>query len=445
MGKFSFSDTFVYNENTSTVFASCDSCKLDTDKYLIFFVDNSDTYKAKARVAEKISTGATDEIVYGDVVEIEAGESSSVSCCQLDTDKALLAWTDWTDSKKCKAMWVSVSDRTITTKTVVDIFTDGADTEEVYEKSLCQLDTDKALLLMTIEEDTSNDAECKIVAIEPNGSSLTQGALVSLRSDDVSQAANRTSSAHVDTDKAVVSYVRNASVYCHLITASGLVLTDVDDDSIAQTNYPSLCTLTTTSVFIGYRDTGENDTRGRIINLSANTIDYKTDVQATTLVGSCRVATLSSTIAVMLVSNSVEYAISFIPVAISGDIVSFGTVENYTESGYTTTFCLDYISVSKNDYKIIVFYNSDVYAGTGIIAMFRSIPTATGYCGAAGVTEKLRLVSTADAEYSSLRIRNGGTTHAADLVTVDPVFNNYAVRIQHPIHGILAWRDASAE
>jgi hypothetical protein len=37
------------------------------------------------------------------------------------------------------------------------------------------------------------------------------------------------------------------------------------------------------------------------------------------------------------------------------------------------------------------------------------------------------------------------TVLAADCVIADPIFNNYAVRIQHPLHGILTTRDASVE
>jgi hypothetical protein len=77
------------------------------------------------------------------------------------------------------------------------------------------------------------------------------------------------------------------------------------------------------------------------------------------------------------------------------------------------------------------------------IASWQDLPTAVGYLGVhtSGGTEYLRLVATGDAEYSSLRIELDSGTVAADLVLADELWNNYPIRIYHPTHGVLAWRD----
>jgi len=240
-------------------------CKLDTDKFVVAYADDSQSDDGYARVG----TVSTRTISWGTAKEFWTGDTEAAKCCPLDTDKFAIVFNDETGGDYLKVMACTVSGTTITTGDAVSL--GGGSYSGVREDS-CQLDTDK-LVVVFRDYDATNVG--KAVACTISGTTITVGDAITFEAG----VASFLSVCALDTSKFVVTWSDYYSYDNHqrikACTVSGTTITQGDEYDLnggGVTSYPSLATVDSTHCVCVYRDT-DNSNKGTSVYITVTGTD----------------------------------------------------------------------------------------------------------------------------------------------------------------------------
>lgn len=195
-------------ESNIGYYGSTDCCKLDTDKFVGFYRDITDTGKAKACAFTVVGTTPT----AGTIKEIDADNTYEHSCCQLDTDKFTVAWRDATNSSGHTEI-CTVSGTTITEGAEYEVSSDNTN-----YLGICKVDSSHFLITYSDSGD-GNKGVSKYNSF--SGTTVTLGNAKVFDADQSSE----TSVCLIDTNSVVVTYydTDNTKAYACLGTPDGLV------------------------------------------------------------------------------------------------------------------------------------------------------------------------------------------------------------------------------
>ncbi len=200
-------------EDGTVRFLAC--CEIDTDKFVVAYCDLADADAGKCRVATvsgtTISWGAINEFAS------DIGVGAQVGVCKLDTDKFVVVYADDALTDDGYARVGSVSGNTITGYGVAKEINIG----DIEYPSCSQLGTDKFAVLYNDEAagDLGTVQVCTV-----SGTTITAGDKVAF--EGAIGAAKGTSCCKLDTDKFLALYPDNgdsAKMKACAFTVSGTV------------------------------------------------------------------------------------------------------------------------------------------------------------------------------------------------------------------------------
>lgn len=398
-----------------------DYCVLDSARTLITYTDSSTGYcyaKIKQEVDGVIYTGA--EIIIASVALYY-----TLSCAKLDTDKAICFYGDATNST-INAVVLTISGLTITANTVYSL----SETNQ-SDYAACGINTDKAILLYDYDSSVSH-----AVVVTVSGTVVTFGTPTSITANPNSYHKCLQS----DTDKCFyLTYNGSGAAFWGELTAVGT--TTITDNYLyglgGGTTAPSVGKIDATNLICTYV-AGQTlyafivDTSGTKGTEYSKAITQTFSGQVKAL-GIIDVTTSTGLLCLTDDDNAI-----FKDITVDTSTKTCGFVGEYVSALTSSETGRTFISMENDDGRFILLTgsNSATFAKK---VLYTQLPTKQGELHMNG--KVLRLVSIADAEYSSVRVANGGVIYAADMVKYDPVFANYAVRVQHPINGRLAWRE----
>lgn len=397
------------------------------------------------------------------------GDIGPYTCmCAIDTDKAIIFYSGGGGANELWGVWVDCSSGSITVKT--DVQHNSPAGEDKRPLACCKADTDKAVVMYYNDENPAR--EIYVIGAEPSGNNVAFDAVVG---EVQLTGANGSSSCgameQITTDKIIAAWLdsNNNNIETHYITVNALACTDSDQATAhadAGVVYDLCCVEYASNVgtiLMSLLD-ADADPNGEIL-----TIDIDTSQGAGSEMGvwggSQEVAADLDLRDFLLTKVATGEAIFVYIDNATDDSMYAGHV---TESGGSLTVitpeqiltedCLNNVSSTSLFFRAssgsldscaLLFVNNDVSEDTYEVAeiTYQGYATATGYCKYYGSSWlKLRLVATADADYSSLRVYQDSAWQAADCVKANPPFTDaFPIRVYHDTHGWLCWRDDSIE
>ena len=242
----------------------CQCAQIDTDKYVVVYMDVGDANAGKARVATVSGT----TITWGAISEFEADVSFSgqPGVCKLDTDKFVVVYASGTNGDDGYARVGTVSTRTISWGTI-----DEFETGSTQFLSCCQLATDKFAIIYNDRGNSDLGTAC-IVTV--SGDTLSPGSPVAFED---SFTGYGTSCTKLDTDKFVAVYLDLGDSYkikACAFTVSGTVPTpgtikDIDTNTCS---WPDCAQLDTDKFVATWQDDTSSAGEMRICTVSGTTI-----------------------------------------------------------------------------------------------------------------------------------------------------------------------------
>ena len=236
--------------------------KLDTDKFVVVYVNKDDSCNGYARVATVSGT----TITWGTAVQF--GDNARVtSCAAIDTDKFVVIYNDETDSNTGKAVACTVSGTTITVGTPIEL-NSGVDYDLGWKSDVCKLDTDKfATIFHGLDA-----GRIFMVAATVSGTTISMGTVIQISTSDFYSGIQC-----LDTDKFVIAYrFPNAGVL-KAGTVSGTTITlgtgvnyvpSVDGPP----NFNAIAKIDTTHFALAYRYASQGNSRFGTVDWSDRSI-----------------------------------------------------------------------------------------------------------------------------------------------------------------------------
>lgn len=214
-------------------------CKLATDKFVVVYPDDAADDDGFARVG----TVATRTISWGVAKEFETGDCEYPSCCQLGTDKFAIAYNDETAGDLGTVCVCTVATDTITAGTPV-----AFESKTEYNRC-CKLDTDK---FVAIYKDSA-DNQTKACAFTVSTTTPTAGTIKTIDTG----AGRDCYCEQLDTDKCVIAWRSAApTTKAQVCTTSGTTITEGAEAELhAGAGYNlGIAVKDTTHFLVVYRD-----------------------------------------------------------------------------------------------------------------------------------------------------------------------------------------------
>lgn len=257
-------------ESGTTVYSAC--CEIDTNKFVVAFADVSDGFAGKARVATVSGT----TITWGTTSEFcsDVSIGFKVDVCKLDTDKFVVVYADDVAGDDGFARVGTVATRTISWGTAKEFET--GDTEY---PTCCQLGTDK--FVVVYDEETAGDNATACVCTV-SGTTIAAGTPVEWT---VSTSTYLYPSVcKLDTDKFVIAWKDggdSSKMKVIVATVSGTVPSfgteqDIDVDSCGNT---SLAQLDTDKFVLAWVNNTEGNVKIEICTVSTTTVTEGAEVE----------------------------------------------------------------------------------------------------------------------------------------------------------------------
>ena len=268
----------VYTFNSdSTQYISC--CQVDTDKAIILYRPNSGTGTAV------IATASGTVVSFGSTASFN-GSTTYTSCCQVETNKVCAAYCDNGNSTRPTLQVLTVSGTTITTNTEYVIQTSTSSYIDV-----CLINTNK---VGVVYRDSQPD--CRAAAATITGTTMSVGTSYVYDYDPMVEMT----CCKAGTDKfAVVSkQSSNGWLYSHVITVSGTTITAGlnNQDSVVYANTPCLEYMEDDKVVCVYNSSSANAFKIGTITGGDISWDSGTTLKSTTNSGAtCAVSKISAT------------------------------------------------------------------------------------------------------------------------------------------------------
>lgn len=189
-------------------------CAIDSDKFLVAYYDTVDT-QGEAIVATVSGTTPT----FGSSTAFDTDViAARISCCQLDTDKAIIGWFDNTNTDS-KVRVASIATTTVSFPSAAVVFEGSASTGQIC---LSQTSTDTAFLSYV----HTNNAYASVVTVSGTTPTVNTEAII----DDITvvisadERGPRTN-ALLSATLGVVLYTDNTNTYYTLCDISGTTVT----------------------------------------------------------------------------------------------------------------------------------------------------------------------------------------------------------------------------
>jgi len=328
---------FVNNNDFNTsgsaaigYFSNVSVAQIGTDKALITYEDYDNRNYGTAIVAS--ISGTT--ITYGTKAIFNTAETSDISAVKSDTDKAIIAYSDYGNSDYGTAIVASVSGTTITYG-AENVFNSAG----TYYISTSQLTTGKALIAY---DDSGNSDYGTAIVASVSGTTITYGAENVFESAITSSIA----AAQLTTDKAIIAYKDEGnSNYGTAVVASvsGTTITYPSAANVfesATTSSIAVAQLTTDKAIIAYKDEGNSNYGTAVVaSVSGTTITYPSAVNvfesaSTTDISVAQLATDKALISYSDVGNS-DYGTARVA-SVSGTTITYPSAANVFESATTS-------------------------------------------------------------------------------------------------------------
>lgn len=237
-------------------------CKLDTDKFVVVYAEDSLDDDGYARVGTVSGT----TISWGTAKEFETGDTENPNCCQLATDKFAIVYNDEAAGDLGTVCVCTVSTDTITSGDPV------AYEGFVRQNACCKLDTDK---FVAVYRDNGDSDKIKGCVFTVSGTIPSPGAILEIGSGIV----NELCVAQLDTDKFVLAWANDtdSAGYIEICTVSGTTITEGAQVDLNPTSnrisYPSIAKIDGTQFVVVYEDVS-NSEKGtiRLCTFSGTTI-----------------------------------------------------------------------------------------------------------------------------------------------------------------------------
>ncbi|MFA6394005.1 MAG: hypothetical protein WCW25_03995, partial [Patescibacteria group bacterium] len=318
--------------------------QIDTNKILVAYSDYDNSYYGKAVVATV--SGST--VTYSTPVTFYSGNTSYISIASLGTDKAIIAYRN-NSTGYGNAIVATISGTTITYGAVA-LFSTVMSTAYI---SVAQLGTDKAIIAY---DNSSNYGNAIVASV--SGTTITYGSAVQF-----SVVATYISAAQIGTDKALITYA-GASSYGNAIvaTVSGTTISygsAVAFKSVA-TSFVSVAPLGSDKAIIAYQAGGAG--YARVASISGTVVSYGTEATFNSASSqSVSSAPLGADKAIITYRDDGDSSYGHaITASVSGTTISYGAESTYF-SNYTY-----YTAVAKSDTDkalVIGAYNAGVSTG----------------------------------------------------------------------------------
>jgi len=247
-------------------FSNVSVAQIDPNKVLITYEDYDNQNYGTAIVASVSGT----TISYGTKAVFNAAETSDISVAKLDTNKALIAYSDYGNSDYGTAIVASVSGTTITYGLEYIFNSTGT-----YYLSAAQLTTDKAII--AYDDGGNSDYGTAIVASVSSTTISYDGSEAVFNSATTSYI----STAQLGTNRSIITYKDEGnSNYGTAIVASvsGATITYPGGEAVfnsATTSYISTTPIGTDKALIAYKDEGNSNYGTAIVaSVSGATITY---------------------------------------------------------------------------------------------------------------------------------------------------------------------------
>ena len=220
--------------------------KLDTDKFVVVYVDDTDDDGWS-----RVGVVAGETIAWGAAVEFANTDSSNMSCAAIDTDKFAITYNNITGGNLGTVVICTVAGDVITPGLPV-VFEGLLD----FSTSTCKLDTDK---FVSVYRDGVDGDKLKACAFTVVGTVPTPGVIKEIDADTCIYP----DSAQLDTDKFVITWrdASNAKGYTEICTVSGTTITEGTEYEYAPSNnnYSGVCKVDSSHYLITYYDTVDGD------------------------------------------------------------------------------------------------------------------------------------------------------------------------------------------
>lgn len=304
----------------------------------------------------------------GSEYEFEAGATSYVSCCEIDTNKIAIAYAD-DGASDGKCVIGTISGSVITFGTPVTFNTAAS----VHIK-ISKIDTNKIL----IAYGDGSDGQC--IAATISGTVPTFGSEITFDADSPSWIA----CCPLATDKTLITYRDGiaTSGECVVVTVSGTTCTagtpvEFEPDSISFTDS---CQISTDKAVITYSDAGDSSKgKSAVVTVSGTTPTIGTPVEfeaGTTTYTTCSKLSTSKVLIAYVDGGDGSYG-KMIVGSISGTDIVFGSIVTFKGAsvGYTGL-----VRIADNESLII--YNTGTVGETAVIYVTDTVPsigTATSF------------------------------------------------------------------
>jgi len=379
--------------------------QINTNKVLIAYTDYGQSYYGNVIVASVSGT----TISYGSESTFNAAYTIFISAAQLDTDKAIIAYRDDGDSNHGNAIVASVSGTTISYGSEA-IFATYA-----QNIAIAQLTTNKVIIAYRGGAGYVGNARVASVS----GTTISYG---TENSFDVDVDYNtEITAAQLDTDKAIIAYRDDGqSNYGNAIVASvsGTTISYGSEATFnaASISYPAAAQLTTDKAIIAYRDSNGYG-NAIIASISGTTISFGSEATfnaANTYYIATAQLTTDKSILSYIDAGELLYGNARVA-SISGTTISYGN-----ESTFNAVVNTFWTSVGKLDTdKTLIAFNRPSTAdaqsyGTGIVAYTSATayPSDTYYTTTTSDSNQLSVSFWSD-------INSGTTTETLDGQTIN--------------------------
>ncbi|MEA2037046.1 MAG: hypothetical protein U9O94_06030 [Nanoarchaeota archaeon] len=240
----SFGSPVVF-ESALVNYTSC--CLVDTNKFVLCYQDVGNSGYGTAIVGTVSGTG----ISFGSLVVFESAATYYISCYQVDTNKVVIGYQDYGNSQYGTAIVGTVSGTSISFGTAA-VF-ESAITTHI---SCCQVDTDKAVIGY---RDGGNSNYGTTIVGTVSGTSISFGSPVVFESASTSYI----SCCLIDTSKIVIGY-RDAgnngygTAIVGTVSGTSISFGTAAVFESASTSYISCCLVDTNKVVLCYQDVGNS-------------------------------------------------------------------------------------------------------------------------------------------------------------------------------------------
>jgi len=204
-------------------------CELDTNKFVVVFLDWDDAQAGKARVGTVVGT----TITWGDTVEFcsDIGVGAQLGVTKLDTDKFVVVYADDADGDVGKVILGNVALRTITFELPVGF--SGADHAE--SPSCCTLSSTKFAIVYN--DETSGDVGTAVIC------TVAADVITADTANALAFEGKTTSNrcCKLDTDKFVAFYADAGDNYYGKACAFSIAVTTPTDGAILTIDNTGFC------------------------------------------------------------------------------------------------------------------------------------------------------------------------------------------------------------